>query len=55
MEQQTLIKIVMIIGGSIVLAALLHGGIYIESKGSAGNRSVPCTINKFIGTKDCSM
>lgn len=55
MEQQTMIKAAMIIGGSIALAALLHGGIYIESSASGKTSMVPCTINKFTGTKKCGL
>lgn len=50
MEQQTVIKAAKIIGGSIVLAAMLHGGIYT----SEGASQYLCSINKFTGTKDCS-
>ena len=55
MDQQTTVKVATIISGAIVIAALLHGGIFIESRISANSSSRPCSLNKFTGHIECGI
>jgi hypothetical protein len=55
MDEKTTVKVTTIIGGAIVIAALLHGGIFIESRISAGSSSRPCSLNKFTGHIECGV